>query len=548
MSKRRPEAVELLEANARERDPTLSLAKCQLTAVPLDVLRLAHDLHALDLSANKLRRLGFAEEDFLTASSADGPEAKDLKMDEERMKRVVGGIRELNLSLNKLQGKDAEGISHLRYWTGLLRLDLSGNGLQRLQADFWGVLPSGLAELKLSYNCLSELPAPPHRDDDNTTSTALLLPPSSLSTLHIDCNGLKTLPATLPLHCPNLTQLLCSDNALKAVPASFVAFRSLTHLDLSGNRISVLPAEPHFYANLAGSLVHMNFKDNALTSLPPALSLLTSLEVLDLRKNRIGDVLTETLEIPSLRVLDLSCNKLKQIELSERLTRLDTLRLEHNQLLSLPSSIGSFTSLLRLYVHDNKMERLPDEIVNLTQLQELDVGRNKLIDVPQALDDLKRLPTLQYYRKSLPDEVIPGLYIGGTESAAHLPALLHRKIKVIVQLVVESEQHFPDQFDYLTYKISDHPTSDLSRYFATCNERIAEALAEGSGALVHCVAGISRSATIVTAFLMHHLKISCDDAMDMLRNARPAIYPNPGFLVQLREYEKELFRSLVNDA
>jgi predicted protein tyrosine phosphatase len=42
------------------------------------------------------------------------------------------------------------------------------------------------------------------------------------------------------------------------------------------------------------------------------------------------------------------------------------------------------------------------------------------------------------------------------------------------------------------------------------------------------VAGISRSATTVTAFLMHHLKISCDDAMDMLRNARPAIYPNPG--------------------
>jgi len=184
------------------------------------------------------------------------------------------------------------------------------------QADFWGVLPAGLAELKLSYNCLSELPAPPHRDDDNTTSTALQLPPSSLSTLHIDCNGLKTLPATLPLHCPNLTQLLCSDNALKAVPASFVAFRSLTHLDLSGNRISVLPAEPHFYANLASSLAHMNLKDNALTSLPPALSLLTSLEVLDLRKNRIGDVLTETLEIPSLRVLDLSCNKLKQIELS----------------------------------------------------------------------------------------------------------------------------------------------------------------------------------------------------------------------------------------
>jgi Leucine-rich repeat (LRR) protein len=380
MSVRRPSAAEVLATNVREQDPTLSLAKCQLTTVPLDVLRLPHALQTIDLSANKLRRLCFSssEDEMLLASSAaaaasmDGPEAKETTDDDElRMRKVVGGVRELNLSLNKLQTKDPEAISHLRFWTGLERLDLSGNGIQHLYVDrtlrtpppqisadhhfaliagvethmppspslhacalsnatrppdFWGLVPSGLVELKLSFNCLSELPAPLKEEHD-----AQAVVPSSLSKLHVDCNGLKSLPATLALHCPNLTQLYCGDNALKVIPASFTAFHNLSHLDLSGNCISALPTGCDFYANLASSLVHLSVKDNALCTLPPTLSLLTSLQLLDLRKNRIDSIPCDTLDLPTLRVLDLSCNKLKHIDLS-RTTLMISLSLSHTLL------------------------------------------------------------------------------------------------------------------------------------------------------------------------------------------------------------------------
>jgi len=42
---------------------------------------------------------------------------------------------------------------------------------------------------------------------------------------------------------------------------------------------------------------------------------------------------------------------------------------------------------------------------------------------------------------------------------------------------------------------------------------VADTVRESSGrVLVHCLAGISRSPTIVIAYVMHHLRLSIDDA------------------------------------
>jgi dual specificity phosphatase 12 len=43
------------------------------------------------------------------------------------------------------------------------------------------------------------------------------------------------------------------------------------------------------------------------------------------------------------------------------------------------------------------------------------------------------------------------------------------------------------------------------------------------GVLVHCQAGMSRSATIVAAYLMKVLGVGVDEALDMIRNVRPVI-------------------------
>ena len=54
--------------------------------------------------------------------------------------------------------------------------------------------------------------------------------------------------------------------------------------------------------------------------------------------------------------------------------------------------------------------------------------------------------------------------------------------------------------------------------------------------IVHCQAGISRSASLVIAFLMHAHNHSLEDAYEIVLTARPCIAPNDGFLLQLSLY------------
>jgi hypothetical protein len=56
--------------------------------------------------------------------------------------------------------------------------------------------------------------------------------------------------------------------------------------------------------------------------------------------------------------------------------------------------------------------------------------------------------------------------------------------------------------------------------------------------LVHCQAGISRSATIVIAYCMHKERLSFEAAMAVVSAARSKIWPNMGFKCQLEQFEK----------
>ena len=58
--------------------------------------------------------------------------------------------------------------------------------------------------------------------------------------------------------------------------------------------------------------------------------------------------------------------------------------------------------------------------------------------------------------------------------------------------------------------------------------------------LIHCRAGISRSATICIAYLMYAGHFSLDEAHDYLKRRRPLISPNLNFMRQLAEFETSL--------
>ena len=54
--------------------------------------------------------------------------------------------------------------------------------------------------------------------------------------------------------------------------------------------------------------------------------------------------------------------------------------------------------------------------------------------------------------------------------------------------------------------------------------------------LVHCAAGVSRSASFVIAYLMGKKNMSFDEAFEHTKERRKIIRPNSGFLEQLKKY------------
>ncbi|XP_039984467.1 dual specificity protein phosphatase 22-B-like isoform X2 [Xiphias gladius] len=81
-----------------------------------------------------------------------------------------------------------------------------------------------------------------------------------------------------------------------------------------------------------------------------------------------------------------------------------------------------------------------------------------------------------------------------------------------------------------------HP-SWRTQYFRDSIMFIHESRLKGEGCLVHCVAGVSRSVTLVVAYIMTVTGCGWVRSLAAVRAARPCAGPNLGFLRQLEEFE-----------
>jgi hypothetical protein len=98
---------------------------------------------------------------------------------------------------------------------------------------------------------------------------------------------------------------------------------------------------------------------------------------------------------------------------------------------------------------------------------------------------------------------------------------------------------------YLRLGLLDNPTigdEDLINTLEPSYRYIANIIARNPNAkiLVHCRAGISRSASVVIYYLMRSRGVSYRDALNYLQSKRPIVNPNPWYRQQLLDIERIL--------
>jgi len=99
---------------------------------------------------------------------------------------------------------------------------------------------------------------------------------------------------------------------------------------------------------------------------------------------------------------------------------------------------------------------------------------------------------------------------------------------------------FPSTFKYKVIKVLDAPSTNLRGKFDSCIKFIRKVDECGGKVLVHCFAGVSRSATVVVAYLMKEKGMRMGKALRYVKEKRTFVNPNDGFRRQLKQYEREL--------
>ncbi|KIK68452.1 hypothetical protein GYMLUDRAFT_215067 [Collybiopsis luxurians FD-317 M1] len=139
------------------------------------------------------------------------------------------------------------------------------------------------------------------------------------------------------------------------------------------------------------------------------------------------------------------------------------------------------------------------------------------------------------------DQVIPGLWIGGLPSAMDTENLKANKIYSVLS-AMRGKISIHETFIRHQILLDDSEEEDILIHLLPAITFIQSELDKGRGVLVHCQAGISRSATIVAAYLMHNREMNVEEALNLIRKARPEIDPNPSFLAQLEIFQDASFR------
>eukprot|EP00413_Alexandrium_margalefii_P015955 CAMPEP_0204524020 /NCGR_PEP_ID=MMETSP0661-20131031/7152_1 /ASSEMBLY_ACC=CAM_ASM_000606 /TAXON_ID=109239 /ORGANISM="Alexandrium margalefi, Strain AMGDE01CS-322" /LENGTH=216 /DNA_ID=CAMNT_0051529749 /DNA_START=36 /DNA_END=686 /DNA_ORIENTATION=- len=139
------------------------------------------------------------------------------------------------------------------------------------------------------------------------------------------------------------------------------------------------------------------------------------------------------------------------------------------------------------------------------------------------------------------DQIISCLYLGGVQAVADTQSLVEQGIRAVCCCCRELE--FPSSdwckdLNYYRVDVEDMGGEPIDLYFPEATEFIHSWVSREQPVLVHCRAGVSRSASVVIAYLIAYQGYTLHDAFFLVRSHRSIITPNLGFMEKLGDFEE----------
>ncbi|XP_078453033.1 dual specificity protein phosphatase 8-like isoform X1 [Lampetra planeri] len=140
-----------------------------------------------------------------------------------------------------------------------------------------------------------------------------------------------------------------------------------------------------------------------------------------------------------------------------------------------------------------------------------------------------------------PTCILPHLYLGSQADVLDKGLMSHNGITHVLNASNTCPRpDFVPESCFLRVPVNDSYCEKILPWLDRSVDFIEQVKVSDSRVLVHCLAGISRSATVAIAYVMKSLGLGSDEAYRFVKEKRPSISPNFNFLGQLLEYEKLL--------
>jgi len=134
-------------------------------------------------------------------------------------------------------------------------------------------------------------------------------------------------------------------------------------------------------------------------------------------------------------------------------------------------------------------------------------------------------------------QILPFLYLGSLYTAREEEYLKTLQVNYVLNAAHDLENFFPQSFTYCNVAIQDKEASNILQYFTESNQFIENARASGAVILVHCRGGVSRSVTLIIAYLLWKYQLPLKKAFHYMKQRKNSVAPNKGFMEQLLKYE-----------